>query len=227
MTPELVFGIAGATGTDHDAVATVLTNCLADVRYMTESIRVIDLLPANLSAYPELPAGPEEDRIRLRMDAGDDFREKTERPDALAALSITEIAQRRRAVTGDSERPADRRAYLLRSLKRPEEVTTLRRIYGDGFFVIGAYAPRESRVSRLAERIARSHHDPSPEPYRAVAEQIVQRDLDDHSKRYGQRLRETFALADVFIRADDTQSLGNGVRRFVELLFGYPFHTPS
>lgn len=224
--PELVFAIVGATGTDHHTVAQALSGCLNDVGYQSEQIRVVDLLK-RLDKYTGLPDSPEGERIKTRMDAGDDFRVRTDRLDALAAFSVTEIAERRQAITGDSERPAEGRAFILRSLKRTEEVDTLRRIYGDGFFLLGAYSPRDMRVSRLAELIARSNHDPSPEAYRAEAETIVQRDLDDHSTPYGQRLRDTFALADVFIRADDARSVQDGVERFIQLLFGHPFRTPT
>lgn len=224
--PELVFAIVGATGTDHDVVANVLEACLADVTYAVENVRVIDAL-ARISEYDNLPSAPEEERITSRMNAGDDFRRRTARPDALALISLAEIAQRRQAITQDADRPAPRCAYVVRSLKRPEEVQTLRRVYGEGFFVVGAYSPREVRVARLAERIARSRHSPAPESFRSKAEDLVQRDLDDQSSVHGQRLRDTFALADVFIRADDNRVLRDGLRRFVEMLFGHPFHTPT
>lgn len=96
--PEIVFGIVGATGTDHESVAAVLSGCLADIGYQTEQVRVIELV-TRLDAYSQLPVIPEDQRISTRMDAGDDFRSRTARADALAAFSVSEIAERRRAMT--------------------------------------------------------------------------------------------------------------------------------
>ncbi|HTV01051.1 MAG TPA: anti-phage dCTP deaminase [Luteitalea sp.] len=225
--PEIFIGIVGAAGTDHASVATCLSDALLDVAYRSEAIHVIELL-SRLGAYISLPVSPEEERIARRMDAGDDFRNRSGRADALAALCITEIARRRETATGQTPSPAAvNTAYVLRSLKRTEEVELLRRIYGNSFFLLGAYAPREVRVSRLAEVIARSHHSPSIEMFREHAERIVVRDYEDASNPDGQRLRDTFALADVFVRADDPRSLREQIRRFINLLFGHPFHTPT
>jgi cytidine deaminase len=43
---------------------------------------------------------------------------------------------------------------VLRSLKRPEEVSTLRDIYGRNFFTLAAYSPKSKRSDRLATKIA-------------------------------------------------------------------------
>lgn len=46
--------------------------------------------------------------------------------------------------------------------------------------------------------------------------------------KHGQRLEKTFYLSDAFVRIDGSEDrLGCELRRIVELLFGYPFHTPS
>jgi hypothetical protein len=41
----------------------------------------------------------------------------------------------------------EKRAYILTSLKRTEEVTLLRDVYGASFFVISAYSPRAARAA--------------------------------------------------------------------------------
>src|SRR5206468_12511878 len=48
--------------------------------------------------------------------------------------------------------PINNTAYVISTVRRPEEVTTLRRIYGDGFFLVGANASREVRERYLAEK---------------------------------------------------------------------------
>jgi hypothetical protein len=48
--------------------------------------------------------------------------------------------------------PLRRAAYLLHSLKRPEEVVYLRRVYGSRFLLISVYVPRSERVRSLQHR---------------------------------------------------------------------------
>jgi hypothetical protein len=47
-------------------------------------------------------------------------------------------------------------AYIIRQLKRPEEVETLRRIYGDRFILIGANAPLEVRKRHINDEQTKS-----------------------------------------------------------------------
>src|SRR5260370_982093 len=63
--------------------------------------------------------------------------------------------------------------------------------------------------------------------YRKVAEELVKRDEADLSKALGQDVRDTFPLADLFVDAANRDSIGKSVGRFIDLLFGHPFHTPT
>ena len=222
--PELFVGLVGATGTDMSAVLRALEAALGRCRYATSSIRVIDLL-GELPGFA-IPAAPEDERLEKAMDAGDRFRTLLNRDDAVAMLAVGRIDDQRTG-GGTDPRVQPRTAYLLRGFKRPEEVATLRALYGSNFLLVGAYAPRAARVDRLATRIARARHDIGPDAYRDVAEQLVRRDELDTREPHGQRLRETFALADVFLRADGLRSVEEPVERFVQLLFGHPYHTPT
>jgi hypothetical protein len=50
-------------------------------------------------------------------------------------------------------RPKDQPvAYVFWSLKHPEEVATLRLVYGGGFHLIGLFATEEERVRELKKR---------------------------------------------------------------------------
>lgn len=224
--PELVFGLVGATGTDLGLVARTLQQVLATFVYETEVVRVIELLEA-FRPWADLPVSPEEDRIRARMDAGDDFRLRLGHGNALARLAMGRIMDLRALRTGDSTRPEGRRAYILRSLKRVEEVNFLRDVYGANFFLIGAFSARMDRVASLASAIARSHHSASSEAFRSSAEALIHRDLEDQTKELGQRVGDTFPLADIFVNSADTGHLYESLARFARVVFGYPFHTPT
>ena len=80
------------------------------------------------------------------MTAGNKLREQLGQNNALAGLAIARIRdvrelERKKLSKNQSEvtKPV---AYVLSSLKRPEEVELLRLIYGPTFFAIAAYSPR-------------------------------------------------------------------------------------
>ena len=226
MGPELVFGLVGASGTNLSLIEQQLRQVLATFDYEAEIIRVIELLEV-FDRWSHLPSSPEEERIKSRMDAGDEFRTLVGQSDALARLCVGKIRDLRERRTGNPSLPQGRRCYILHSLKRVEEVEYLRGLYGRNFVLVGAFAPRLDRVARLASKIATSRYAATSDAYRSHAEEIIQRDLEDQTKAVGQRVGDTFPLADVFVDAADPGHLYEALARFMRLLFGYPFHTPT
>ena len=100
----------------------------------------------------------------------------------------------------------------MRSLKRPEEAATLRQIYHPGFYLISVFASENERLKYLTER-------KGMEPERA--KNIVEKDQREQDDEYGQRTRDTFHRADVFVEGP------NELKRFLNLIFGEPFTTPN
>lgn len=145
----------------------------------------------------------------------------------MALLAVTAVRAHRKSITGHEKEPAPAKAYILHSLKHPDEVATLRRIYGRAFHLIAAFSGREARVSALATRIAKSYFDFDEDKYRPRAEELVKRDEADSTKILGQDVRDTYPLADLFVDATNRDALSSGIGRFVDLLFGHPFNTPT
>jgi deoxycytidylate deaminase len=126
------------------------------------------------------------------------------------------------------QRIFSRKAFIIRSLKRPEEVDTLRAIYGNAIIVVAAHSPLRSRSNRLTWEISKSGKGTeSPESRRPDAEKLIARDESEASIREGQRVTDTFPLADVFVDASHPDRLQANIDRFIEILFGHPFHTPT
>lgn len=225
--PELVFGLVAAIGTDLDRVSSTLSTCLSEVGYTCDEIRLSDLL-RGWDGVTELKEEPLEERYRTYMAAGTALRRRTDMGDALAIAAMRMIRETRKKI-GRAVRPRIRTAYILRSLKNPEEVTTLRGTYGSGFFLIGAYAPQEQRLESLERRIADSHHSYPPQPeHRRFAEDLIRTDETEANTTLGQNVRDTFPQSDVFVNAGGTDAeLRRGLERFIALVFGYPFYTPS
>jgi deoxycytidylate deaminase len=165
----------------------------------------------------------EDKRINSLMDEGTNLRVKSERGDAVALLGIAEIKRvREEEFSGEKEG----NAYILRSLKHPQEVQTLRHVYGKGFFLVSVYSPRDVRVTSLAERISRSNFDRKGNA-RAAAEALVERDEVEESTSLGQDVKDAFPLADLFVDGRNKTSIEAQLNRFLQLLFGNPFHTPT
>jgi deoxycytidylate deaminase len=234
---ELVFALAGPVGSDLGEVSRTLADALKKSEYReVEEISVAALL-RHIAWKRKLttPAGrridlahaPEEMRIASHMDAGNSIRRLAGNPAALAAAAIAEIRGRRQSTSNGI--PA-RRAYIVRSLKRPEEAHLLRRVYGPGFFLVGVNVSRPARVESLARRIASSHHETTASPnfpeYLQLAEALAKRDEDEAADPYGQRLRDLFQLCDLFVSPGLPSSMFDQIDRFIRLILGDLGETP-
>lgn len=224
--PELIFGMIGPVGSNLKHVCQTLSKELKDAGYDPHEISVSSLIKL---VYPHESIPEHEDkRIEKLMSLGTKFRQATVDGSVLALMAVVKIREVRQTATGNPNVPASRKAYILRSLKRPEEVAALRAIYGEFFFLISAYLPREKRVSTLATEIAKSQGKlPDADRFRSKAEHLVSKDEEEEGADFGQDVSEAFPMADFFVSADSRASIKEGISRFVEILFGYQFHTPS
>lgn len=225
--PELVIGLVGPLGSNLTLVSEILQEQLARVDYKSSVIKASQLLH-DIKGFSGLSRIKfEETRIGRHMDAGNTLRRSMERGDALALLSVAAVCSVRKQLTGDRKIPKSRFAYVLRSFKHPDEIKTLRKVYGRGFIQISAYSPRSRRCDSLAVAIAKSHHSLDRDSFRSVVEKLISRDEAETSNDFGQNVRDTFPLADVIINAQSKESIVTELSRFIEIFFGHPFHTPT
>jgi cytidine deaminase len=224
--PELVIGLVGAVGCDLPLIADTFVTALREVNYNAVPIRLSHLLH-DLEPFAHIAdVHDQEEYISGHMDAGNELRKKTT-SDVMSRLGVVRIrVARQRHGEDDENQPHPRGAYILNSLKRPEEVTKLREIYGGAFFLVSAYASRERRRDALAARIAKSKNLEMKECL-WIAEKLIERDEIESRVVTGQDVRDTFPLADAFLNADDKTAIESSVRRTVEILFAHPFETPT
>jgi deoxycytidylate deaminase len=220
--PELVFALVGALGTDLDRVGSELETELKRVRYAPYLIRLSELLHG-FDRWRDLPSFPLDEQIESHQKAGNELRKVTGYPDAMAVLATAAIQDHRNGAQGGSQTPT---AYLLRSLKRPEEVDTLRRVYGPSLFVIAVHAPLETRIEVLAEKIARTRSKLVSPKFVDRANELIERDAEELGTKYGQNLRMTFPEADVIIDATEEGQIPRQIQRFIRIVFSHPFETP-
>ena len=219
--PELVVGIVSPLGVSNRITADALKAAFGTVGYETRSVEVIELVYRFFQE--QQPNLPRHDLYHARMTKGNDFRRLLGRNDAIALAAIAAIRDHRADVAGDALKPSPRCAYLIRSLKTREEVDTLRRVYGPNFILVAAYASRETRRRGLAEWL-RGDSSVAASVVEVEADRLIERDEGEQRNPHGQDLGDTFHRADVFVDASDPNS---EIQRFIEILFGHPFRTPS
>lgn len=224
---ELVFGLVGALGTNLRLVATRLQSVLVDVfGYDVSPITLSDLM-GTLTWDRDLSPAHYDRRLEARMDAGRDLCRAWEAHDALALLGMLEISQIRERVNGnDSQRPLERHAYILRSLKRPAEAERLQAVYGDRFVLIGAYSPREERRKWLVNAMEESYGTRDESRWELdLDEDLIRRDEREVGEA-GQNVRDTYHRADFFVEAREDR-VTEQLDRCLRVLFGDPFATPT
>ncbi len=217
---ELVIGVVGAVGTRLSHVVDVIENRLKAAGYSVERIRVSrDVIPEIHATPDSTDEQNEYARISSMMDAGDDARKGSGDNSILALGIAAKIASERPQDTARKQAQfINRRAYIVNSLKHPEEVSRLREIYPQGFYLVGVHADTHRRREYLEK-------DKRINPKQA--EELMQRDEHEHLT-HGQRVTDTFHMSDFFVRDDGQEDrLKNSLWRILDILFGHPFHTPT
>jgi cytidine deaminase len=230
---ELVIALVAAVGTDVAMVCDHIATELDRYSYTTTTCRLSRFLEELTGA--SLAGLPFDEEVWEAMSAGDKLRERWKRNDALALQAISDIAATRaeRATSeitdiDGTSLPAhlERHAFILRSLKTPEELNTLRAVYGPRLIVIAAYSPRDKRLEHLGEQIERSRKAADRDTWKHTPQELIDRDEREEDDG-GQNVSDTFHRADFFIRAWDTKIAREDLKRTMEILFGAPFRTPT
>jgi deoxycytidylate deaminase len=236
--PELVIGIAGPIGIDIDEISRTIEHALDAVDYKTIPIRITDEIKGEHTDVV-CPEDPDYEALMVyKMDHASAVCRVHKAPDSLMRMAIRAIMNRRTMAASpegaDDSNPMPesageprpfqvmpKTAYVIRQLKRPEEVELLRRVYGRQFILISAYGSAESRKRIIETKLKRSLHlDVLDHVISAKADGLMFRDMNEDGDAHGQHLRETFHLADVFIDGINKAEMEAKTVRFVEALFG-------
>jgi len=202
---ELIIGIVNAVGTESKRVLEPLKDRLKGFGYQVKEIRVSKLLPSPNKEFNEY------ERIKHYMKKGDDLRKNSKNHAILAAGACAAIKKER-------DKPSSKTAYIINSLKHPDEVSFLRKVYGNGFYLFGIHADEKRRHNYLVNDKSLTQEQ---------ATELIKID-EDEKIPHGQRTRDTFHLADFFVslgKNDDYTK--NSIQRFLELIFSNPFANPT
>ncbi|NKB79160.1 hypothetical protein HED49_10750 [Ochrobactrum daejeonense] len=190
FTQELVFGIVAPIGSGATTVAKILKQKIEEnFGYKADVIKISEIINERAESVGENSVAAKAlDRVERLQSMGNKLREKHSN-DVLSILSIDKINRSRT----NSENGEDRRfCTIIDSLKNPEEVAILRKVYGDLFWLVGVFSPEHKRIARLEKQISSSSY----------LAKIKDADYDEGSNS-GQSVRKTMNYADVFFRNDD------------------------
>lgn len=238
---ELVFALVGPAGTDLERVSKKLEQALKSYGYGINKVKLSDFIRQSpLWKDSDLSKNNKFDEYIVKLqDDGNELR-RSFGNDVLVLLSLARIRNERWSynkknfkgeVKSEDEYvkiPIPRCAYVLSSLKHPDEVKILRKIYGSGFFLISAYSPIEDKEKFLAKKICDSYPEDTKryDSYKGKACELIERDKYQRED-FGQKVRDTFHMADLFVNASNKREFEESIDRFIDLLFNFPYHTPS
>lgn len=218
---EMVIGLVGAVGAKLEKVSTYLRNKLEKFGYKVIEISVSEHVIPMFVDTSDVPKEKGYDRTSKLMDAGNKARKEAKDNSILAMGIATRIHRLRELDNDGNPKPRPKTAYVVNSLKRPEEVKRLKDIYGAGFYLIAAHNDYEKRMSHLTDYL-----NIAPD----MATILIERDFEEKDDN-GQRVNRTFALGDFFIRVDasgdNDKNLKNEIDRISRIIFGHPFTSPT
>jgi deoxycytidylate deaminase len=219
---EIFVGLIAPIGVDLNAVQDALRRALQSVDYQTSAIRLTDALKPN---HTELEAEGKGlfERYEALIAAGNKLRSENS-PDIFSHITIQEVIRQRKE---SDSKTSDRRATLIRQFKRTEEVELLKQVYGSNIIFVSCYAPRPVRIKYFVDRFMSESRAQSRTHYEAQALELIAKDEHEAGDPNGQRLLDTYAMADFVIDGSTPQSLTVAAERFVEAFFGYPFISPT
>lgn len=224
---ELVFGLVGPTGVDQAQVCAGLRRQLAAMNYEAHEVSLSQII----EGYDGEPPAYQDDfdRISRLMDRGDDIRSRKGQSNIVALLGIIKIRALRENLTGNASEPDKERriAYIVRSFKRPEEVELFRDVYGKAFTLISVYASRAHRIDYLKRKLTTRKTQDAVRTPEELALHLMIRDYNEEDEEFGQRVGDTFPLADYFVVGEYRPDLELQLERLVRLIFGDPYISPS
>lgn len=214
---ELIIGLVCSVGTNLKPVTDLLEERLKAYGYKYNPIRISEHIISVLAEVKEDNYYRRTDKL---MTEGNNLREKTSDYGILAKAAAGKINSIRSSLGSEksSQRPMRRRAFVISSLKHPDEVAALRKIYSGGFFLLGVHSLEERRKEYLVKK---------KEIEECEADLLINRDADEKDK-FGQHTRDTYHLSDFFVDLGaNSDKLEHDIERFLDLIFGSPFVTPT
>lgn len=211
---EIVIGLVGPLGTDTKKIREMISERLKRYGYRSEVIRIARAIMPAMAGPARALKGSEFEQARTLIDLGNQIRKESKNVAILAIAAAADISRIRNNIGTKQTN-----AYIITSLKNPEEVAELRKIYGSGFYLFAVHASHDKRVKFL---VSSRNGMTAAEATELIA-------LDENEKEsYGQHTGDTFHLADFFLADENNDDkLRFSIERCLDLIFANPFITPT
>jgi hypothetical protein len=222
IRPELVIGLVAPIGVDMDVVQSQIAAALRQVKYESHLVHITKII------YNMTNESRSEDKrnFEQKINFSNELRRKYNDNSILAAVAIDHIRKERvkrnkskpNYEKGKKNEAIDGFAFIVRQLKRKEEVDLLKKTYGKKFILMSIALDKESRINNLKNR--KAHEEPrlSIEECESTASKLVYIDENEKLDEYGQRISDIFHLSDVFIDGINEIKIKNTVQRFINAL---------
>lgn len=212
---EIIIGLVGAVGTQYQTVKEIITNRLkTNFLYEVEEIKISKAIIEKLPNYtpPQSSSNSANyDRINNLMNIGNETR-KTTKNNSILSLGVIEHIKTLRV------KDKFRKAYIIDSVKHPDEVKALREVYGQGFYLIGVYSDINNKTKYLVKELGMNNEE---------ASKLISKDENDEEGGHGQHTSDTYHLSDFFVDANfNSEKLKQSIFRFLDIIFGAPYITP-
>lgn len=205
-----------------------LASALREVRYDSHLIHLTEQMQEYSVEGLETPQADFYSQSKYKMAYASSICQRFDDSGALARIGIQAIRNKRAQLTDDGKVVPEKTAYIIRQFKRPEEIRLLRQVYGKQFILISAYGSEEQRRRHLELKVKTSvSTSTSPAQLARMVEDLLTTDAAEAGEVYGQQLRETFHLADVFVDGFRRGEMDEKVVRFIHALFGRTDISPS
>jgi cytidine deaminase len=228
--PELVFGLCAPLGTDIEKVKDILVKYLLSYSYKPISFKVTDLMSQIQMPGMALDLSTTKVKYDSYIKYANKIRELYDDSSVLSALCCTRIRSYRRnerkknASIGDDERKQPylpSTAYIFHQFKRKEEVDLLRQMDGRLFIFISVYSDKDLRTRDLAQKLAVDESRArTTRRHEFEAKELLNRDEEEEGLPTGQRFRDLFPHADLFVNIDDLEETERAIDRFLRSYFG-------
>ncbi|QHI99623.1 deoxycytidylate deaminase [Xylophilus rhododendri] len=198
---ELIFAVVGPVGSGTTFVADALENL---VRKELNATNIARIKASNIIAefigaeeLARLEPNNRLTRARKFQDAGDELRKQDEAELAVRISSSIKAARhgfhggKEAATPVIDEKKAAPTIYIVDSLKHPTEVELLRGLYREAFCLIGVVCEERTRLQRLQDEKCK-------DSTKSQILEFMARD-EDEDLSWGQKVAETFHLADFFV----------------------------
>lgn len=248
---NLVIGLTYAIGARAEIVTRAMEKHLAEFSYHAH---VIKLSQKILNSQPIDPKEDPFHRMKRLMDRGNAMRQISGDYGVLALAAIQfikEIKDKKGKKFSQSGKTPEQpeietaaggqpeetdlpgHAFIISSLKHPQEVEELREIYSSSFFLVAINESEDQRRANLVQTKDLRGSD---------ADELIRRD-EGEDDPFGQHTRDVFEMADIHLtlnpivpmgdkKPEDievllTQQVDRQVSRILNLIFGNPFVTPT